>query len=221
MKRTLLLTLTCAGVALGAGVAFGAPATIIGTGANTFDAPTYTQDQGDLSVLQVTGSIHNATATQNGPDGKALFRSGTISSGSTPVNGTQYLATGSYSFICTIHPATMQATLNVSANGTPQPRPQLSLKLQSRKLDKVAKKGKLQIAVTLSASSGDASFKAKLGKRTLASASGVSVTAGRNTEVLKLGKRARAKLAKREKATISLSGTVPFGTPATAKGKLK
>jgi plastocyanin len=221
MKRALLITLTCAGVALGAGVAFGAPATIIGTGANTFDAPTYTQDQGDLSLLQVTGSIHNATATQNGPDGKALFRSATISGATTPVNGTQYLTTGSYAFICTIHPTTMQATLNVTTNGTPQPRPQITLKLQSRKLAKVTKKRRLLVAITSSARADDASVTAKLGKATIARASGLFLLAGRQFAVLRLGKKAKAKLAKREKATIVLNGTVAFGSPATAKGKLK
>jgi plastocyanin len=213
--------LVAAGVIGVVGVAVAAPATIVGTGDDEFTPTTYTQDQGDLSVLQVTGSNHNATATPNGPDGKALFRSATITGGTTPVNGTQYLTTGSYQFICTIHPSTMQATLNVTANGTPQPRPRISLKLQSRKLEKVAKKGKLLVAVTSNASVGDVSLEAKLGKSTLVSAPGLALVAGQQTEVLKLNRKARRKLAARKKATIVLNGTVAFGSPATAKGKLK
>jgi plastocyanin len=220
MKRALLIVMTCAGVALAAGMAFGAPATIVGTGSNTFAPPTYTQDQGDLSVLQSTGT-HNVTATQSGPDGGALFRSATISSGTTPVNGTQYLTTGSYSFLCTVHGPSMSGTLNVSGAGTPQPRPQISLKLQSRKLEKVAKKGKLQVAITSTASSGEASLTAKLGKLTIARAQDLSLSAGRQSRVLKLTKQGKAKLARKSKATIVLNGTIAFGSPATAKGKLK
>jgi plastocyanin len=220
MKRALFIILTCASVALGATTAFGAPATIVGTGANTFTPTTYSQDQGDLSVLQSTGT-HNVTATQGGPDGGALFRSATISSGTTPVNGTQYLTSGSYPFICTIHPTTMQGTLNVSANGTPQPRPQISLKLQTRGIEKAAKKGKLQVAITSSAKGDDGSITAKLGKATIARATELAFFPGRQFQVLKLSKQGRAKLAKKSKATIVLNGTVAFGAPASAKGKLK
>src|SRR5256885_6541708 len=101
-----------------AGLAFAA-APIIGQADNTFSAPTYTIDQGEVGQLQVTGSTHNATARQTGPDGQALFRSPTISSGNAGVQGTQYLSAGDYSFFCTIHPTTMQATLHVTGNGTP------------------------------------------------------------------------------------------------------
>jgi hypothetical protein len=38
---------------------------------------------------------------------------------------------------------------------------------------------------------------------------------------LKLNKAAKSKLAKKSKATISIEGTVPFGAPVSAKGKLK
>src|SRR3954451_18892852 len=97
--------MVCAGIAL-------ASAPIIGTGANQYTASDYTINQGEVAQLQVTGSTHNATAHQAGPDGMALFRSPTISTGqSAGVDGTQYLGAGDYTFFCTIHPSTMQATL--------------------------------------------------------------------------------------------------------------
>jgi plastocyanin len=204
-----------------AAVAYGAPATIIGTGANTFDAPTYTINQGDTSSLQIQGGTHNATANQTGPDGKALFRSSTISSGSTPVRGTEYLTTGSYPFICTVHPTTMQATLNVSTTGTPKPRPALLLKLVSRKIAKVVKKRTLVVQVTPNSAVSDATIEAKLGKTSLAKLTGLSLPAGAQNVKLKLSKKAKAKLARKKKATIALSGSVPFGAPTTATGKLK
>ena len=224
-RRFKLIAGLAATAALLAG-AFASPAgaaDLITASDNFFGPPTtFTMSQGENPTLQNNGSNpHNVTATSTGPDGGPLFRSATISGGSTPANGTQYLTAGSYPFICTIHPATMQGTLNVSASGTPQPRPRISLKLSSRKLAKVAKKGRLRVAITSSASADDASVTAKLGKATIARASGLSLFAGRQFAVLRLGKKAKAKLAKRTKATIVLKGTVAFGSPATAKGKLK
>jgi plastocyanin len=223
-KGSWLKLATCLGAAgalLAGGVAYGAAATIVGQGDNTFNATNYAIDQGDTSTLQIAGGTHNATASQSGPDGKALFRSSTISGGSTAVDGTEYLTTGNYPFICTIHPTTMQATLSVSSNGTPKPRPQISLKLNSRKLEKVVAKGKLQVEINSSAKADGASVTAKLGKTTIARAPDLSLTAGLQREILKVGKKGRKKLDGREKATIVLNGSVPFGFPATAKGKLK
>ena len=62
-----------------AGIALAAGSTIVGDGNNFYVDGPYTIDQGKVAQLQVTGSDHNATANQNGPDGKSLFRSPTIS----------------------------------------------------------------------------------------------------------------------------------------------
>src|SRR5689334_13849843 len=117
-KRWFIAGLTAAALLLVAGYAFGA-APIVAQPDNTYSAPSYTINQGEVATLQVTGSDHNATATQKGPDGMALFRSPTITGGQTQVNGTQYLTGGTYTFFCTVHPQTMQATLVVSGAGTP------------------------------------------------------------------------------------------------------
>ena len=224
--RFKLITGLAAAGALLAG-AFASPASAADTitaGDNFFGPPTtFTMSQGENPTLQNNGaSQHNVTATQAGPDGGALFRSATIGGGaSTAVNGTQYLTSGSYPFLCTIHGSSMSGTLNVSSAGAPQPRPQITLKLSSRKIEKVAKQGRLQVSITSSARSDDASVTAKLGKLTIARAPDLSLVAGQQTKVLKLTKQGKAKLAKKSKATIVLNGTVAFGSPATAKGKLK
>src|SRR4051812_15705721 len=88
-----------------------------------FDASTYQIDQGEKVVFKNSDAVspgkHNVTATASGPDGKPLFASATIGNGEqAPVVGADRLKTGEYDFICTIHPF-MQATLKVSANGTP------------------------------------------------------------------------------------------------------
>src|SRR3954465_3884334 len=88
-----------------------------------FDAMTYTIDQGESLVFHNRDASspgpHNVTASDAGPDGKPLFASKTIANGEdAPVTGATQLKTGSYAFMCTVHPF-MQATLNVSDQGTP------------------------------------------------------------------------------------------------------
>jgi plastocyanin len=215
----IVVGLAIVGALLAAGTAFAASQTIVGQADNTFSLPNYTSDQGAVATLQVTGSSHNVTASANGPDGKALFRSATISGGTTGVNGTQYLSAGSYPFVCTIHPG-MAATLVVSGNGTPVPRPQVSLKVTSRKLSKVAKGG-LQVQSTASAKVDDFSLEAKLGNTSIGKATGLAIAQGQAFETIKLTKAGKSKLKKLKKASITVTGNVPFSTPATTTAKLK
>jgi plastocyanin len=203
---------------LGAGLAFGA-APIIGQGDDTYSLPTYTIDQGEVGQLQVTGSTHNATARQTGPDGQALFRSPTISGGSTGVQGTQFLSAGDYTFFCTIHPATMQATLHVTSNGAPQARPSAQVSVRSKKLSKASKKGIL-VALTSSAKVDGASLVAKLGKATIGKLDGLSLAAGQQFATIKLTKSGKSKLKGKKKASVTVTATIPFGSPATGKSKL-
>jgi plastocyanin len=203
---------------LAAGLAFGA-APIIGQGDDTYSAPTYTIDQGEVGQLQVTGSTHNVTARQSGPDGQALFRTPTISGGSTGVQGTQFLSAGDYTFFCTVHPTTMQATLHVTSNGAPQARPSAQLSVRSKKLAKVAKKGIL-VALTTTAKVDGASLVAKLGKTTIGKADGLSLAAGQQFATVRLSKAGKNALKKKSKASVTVTATIPFGTPATGKSKL-
>ena len=95
-------------------------ADVIRNSGNNFDKPTYYSDQGDLVQYEHTGgSPHNVVSTQFS-GGERLFESATISSGTTPVNGTQLLAPGTYPFVCTIH-AGMDAELVVRDTGDPPP----------------------------------------------------------------------------------------------------
>jgi plastocyanin len=210
------------GLAIGAtlfvgGLAF-ASAPIIGQGDNTYSSSSYTIDQGEVAQLQVTGSSHNATASQTGPDRKALFRSPTISGGNTSVDGTQYLSSGDYAFFCTIHPDTMQATLHVSTNGTPLARPQATLSLKSKSLSKAIKKGIL-VSINTNSRIDGATLTAKLGKSTLGKAT-VSLAAGRQAELVKLSKAGKRKLRGRDTAKVTVTAEIPFGSPASAKAKL-
>lgn len=220
LKRLgLVAGLVIAGVLFAGGIAFAASQTIVGQIDDTYTAPTYHTDQGEIVPFQSTGNTHNATANQKGPDGKALFRSATIDSGITGVQGTQYLPAGTYSFFCTVHPTTMQATLIVDPNGTPQARPSASLKLKTKTISKAIKKG-LLVSVNASTSVSGATLTAKLGKATIGK-TGTSLAAGAQNKKLKLSKAGRSKLAMKSGAKVTVTADIPFGAPATAKTKLK
>jgi plastocyanin len=211
--------LVVAALMIATGIAFAASATVVGQADNTYSAGLYSTDQGELSSLQVTGSMHNVTANQTGPDGKPLFRSQTISGGSTAIQGTQYLAAGAYQFHCTIHPTTMNGVLNVTANGTPQARPSASLKLTTKKLSKAVGQG-ISVAVSSSAKVDGGELVAKLGKTTIGSATNLAWFAGQQFETIRLTKAGKSKLRGKSKAQVTVTATVPFGSPVTAKTKL-
>lgn len=126
MNRRLLVLGTIATATLGAGAAPPALADeqIQAAPANRYATPNPTMDRGErLTFMNADLSSHDVTATQNGPDGKALFASGLTETGQTSlVEGSQYLVTGSYAFFCSVHPF-MTGTLTVSGAGTPARRP--------------------------------------------------------------------------------------------------
>jgi plastocyanin len=219
----LLIALIACGAMVYAGIALAASDTIVAGPTEAYDhqpgnAP-YNADQGEVVPFQDSAGSHNVTARAPGPDGKALFRTPTISGGTAGVDGTQYLSPGDYPFFCTVHPTTMSGTLHVTGNGTPQARPSAQLSVRSKKLAKVSKKGIL-VAITASAKVDGASLVAKLGKTTIGKLSGLSLAAGQSSATVKLTKAGKSKLSKKTKASVSVTADIPFGSPATAKSKL-
>ena len=220
LKRLgLVAGLVTAGVLFAGGIAFAASQTIVGQIDDTFTATTYHTDQGEIVPFESTGNTHNATANQKGPDGKALFRSATIDSGVTGVQGTQYLSAGTYTFFCTVHPTTMQATLVVDPNGTPQARPSATAKVRTKTISKAVTKG-LQVSVTASTQVNGATVTAKLGKATIGKKT-ASLSAGAQTVKVKLSKSGKSKLTKKSSAKVSVTADIPFGAPAKANANLK
>ena len=112
----------------GLALVFAAPAqageiTTMPTG-DRFSASTFTIDQGESTVFNNTdlNVSHDVVANQL-EGGKPLFKSEIVPARSSgPVQGTEFLVTGSYPFRCTLHPG-MEATLEVTSAGTPKPRP--------------------------------------------------------------------------------------------------
>jgi plastocyanin len=127
MRSTLGVAACAAAVALVIPATSYADKTVTAETVWMFDSSEYTIDQGEKLTFSnmdaVSPGPHNVTANTSGSDGKPLFASKTIPNGqAAPVDGAQQLKTGSYDFICTVHPF-MQATLKVTDKGTPLPPP--------------------------------------------------------------------------------------------------
>jgi plastocyanin len=91
---------------------------------NRYATPSVTIDQGERLTFQNADVVsHDVTAEDVGPGNKPLFSSPLVAGGSEAfVEGSQYLTTGSYKFLCSVHPS-MRGTLTVTSAGTPVPRP--------------------------------------------------------------------------------------------------
>jgi plastocyanin len=185
-------------------------------------------DEGaDLTFDNNDDVTHNVTSTAEGPDGGPLFRSGNVSGGGQNqlVAGTRFLdAGGDYDFLCTIHPS-MTGTLTVVDHPSgPVPRPEISLKVKSKKLARVVKSGKLKVKVTARepTDADGVTLTAKQGAKGITKNAKLNVNAGDSkTAKLKLKKRVLEKLADLEKAKVKVTGDVDFGFGDKASKKLK
>jgi len=191
-------------------------------GSDTFTKQNFNIDQGTVATFSnPAGTDHNVNASGNGPDGKDLFRAKTIASGTTPVNGTQYLSQGKYHFVCTIHFG-MEADLTVSGNGTPVARPDIEVKLLSRKLGKVVASRRIKVEVSARTQSDDVDLLVRKGSRKLGSKQGIDLAAGaERTLKLHLTSAGRNAIDDLGKAKVKLTGSVPFGAPDSAKRTLR
>ena len=122
---------------------------------NTYITPDVSIDQGETATFVNADAVeHDVVARKKGPDAKPLFRSELIGfSESAPVEGTQYLVSGSYPFFCSLHPQ-MEGTLTVTEAGKPEPRPgakgSLKLRVLDSKVSTVRSRGSLRVRVTTS-----------------------------------------------------------------------
>lgn len=207
-----------------------AAGTITARPVNQFGAAVTTIDQGERVTLQnydLAG--HDVTSNQTGDSGAPLFRSGLVApGGSGPVEGTEYLTTGSYDFFCSVHPG-MEATLEVTSAGTPVPRPQpdgVAVKVVSRSLDRVVESGKLKLSVRSRKGSVVVGARAKTRKSSIALGSKKLRFEEQATRkvALKLSDAARKALRKRDSATLIATATANHAggrtERATARRKL-
>jgi plastocyanin len=224
--RRIVIGLAVIGAtALGAGYAFGASETITTSpSCCSYSKSTFTIDAGQVANFhnETNGVSHTMTASGKGPDHKALFNSGTTSSGKqAAVQGTQYLAPGTYHFFCLIHGLSMSANLVVSGNGAPVARPEIAVRVLSSKLDTVASSGKLKLKLSAVTESDNLTLTARKGAKKLGSKRNVDLRAGASRTIkLPLTAAGRNALAGLGSATVKVTGSVPFGSLASAHRKL-
>jgi plastocyanin len=222
-RKTLVGLVIVGALALGAGNAFAVTEAITTpTECCLYSKAAFTIDAGQVATFNnANSSSHDVTSNDKGPDGAELFASPTISGNSqTPVNGTQYLAPGSYAFFCTVHPD-MVATLQVGA-GTPVARPEVTIKVLSKKVDEVASSGKLKLKLTAVSQADDVALVVRKGAKKIASQQNLDLAAGTSrTLKLKLTNAAKNALDGVNSAKVKVTGTLPFGFPADASKKLK
>ena len=225
--RALTVAVLCA-AALGAGVtqALAADATVTGED-SSFGPPPFNQPsipQGGTLEFRNNDSIsHNVVARGRGPDGSSLFRSPTFAGPEARgVAGVQYLSAGSYPFLCTLHPTSMQGTLVVRSEGTPVARPKIQVAILSTRLNRVVTSRRLLVRVKAATTARDVSLRARRGTRTVTRGPELDLVAGATRKVkLPVTKAGRKLLDGLGSATLKLIGTVPFGPPDTARKSLR
>lgn len=224
-------------VALGASAAIalvpavaGADQRITATAPQRYSTPQVTMAQGErLTFANSDIASHDVTATQTGPDNAPLFSTPLIGQGQEAfVEGSQYLTTGSYGFMCSIH-SNMTGTLTVTAEGTPVPRPGLGgtppdttapvvkAALRTGTLRKARADRALTVVVTLD-EAAKLVAKATSGGRTLATARS-SVGPGQTKLRIRLGTRARGRLRSGRSVTVEVTATDPSGNRATTTAR--
>jgi plastocyanin len=208
---SILIVLGVAVAAHGAETITAAPAPL-----TQFSQDEFHSNEGERPVFTGNGEdFHNVTAKGRGPDGRELFRTRSIKSGSAPVEGAQYLITGSYPFECTLH-AGMEATLVVSSDGTPKARPRVIAAVLRQSLERVRKTGRLRVRLRTPTGARNVSVIARGAGAVLARADGLNLAKGSSRVVgLQLTRRGRAALANRRSARVSVAVKIPFGSPVS------
>lgn len=220
----LLAVLALAGVALSAGIALAADTITALPDKDDYAADEYRGDRGEVFRYSAAGAGtgHDVTAFEKGPDGRPLFRSRTIMSGTTPVEGTQYLEPGSYRFFCSVHGKTMQSALRIEAKGRIAARPNIEVAIPRQSLDAVREAGKLRIRLEAKTLSRGVTVVARKGSRRLGSVARLNLRGGAERVVaIPLSGAGRNALKNAQSAFVTVTGTVPFGAPDTARRNLK
>lgn len=185
----------------------------------TFIDGPFEQPRGEVAAfVNPAGAtaFHNVYATAAGPDGGELFRSATIEPGKeTPVAGTQYLDTGTYPFVCTVHPG-MEGSLSVDAGGAPQARPAVRVSIPRQGIRVVQRKGVLKVAVASRTGASGVSVTITVAGTKAGRAGSISIGSGRSATVaVRLSARGRQVLKGRKSVRVEATAKVSFGSPSS------
>jgi plastocyanin len=213
-----------------------ADASIVAGPSTQYLTTSVSMDQGErLTFYNFDAISHDVSATTNGPDGQPLFKTPLIDLGESAfVEGSEFLTTGSYDFLCTIH-SNMQGTLEVTSAGTPaqrptpgnprpadNTRPTVKVKLTSARAATVRRKRKLfvEVSVDEAAQVAIAATARVAGKRVTLTRGSIDFTGAgkrRNEFALLAAGRKAVKRSRRLKVTVSARAVDRAGNAATAK----
>lgn len=183
----------------------------------SFIGSPFSQGAGTGAELSNPGgtntSPHNVYSRGTGPDGGSLFYSKTIGPATTtPIDGTEYLAAGSYPFFCTLHSG-MNGVLQVTA-GKPAPRPQVVPKIVSRSVPAVVGKGAVDLTLRPSASTGPVRVTVAVGSKTIATARLGRLAAGGSKKVsARLTAKGRKAIEQGRSVKVKATAVAEFGSP--------
>jgi plastocyanin len=183
---------------------------------NNYDNPNPTIDQGERLTLRNNDfNSHDITSDAAGDVNGFLFQSDLAGNGDTVfVEGSQYLTTGSYSFVCSIHNE-MTGTLTVTSAGTPVPRggggadtaapvivitPPATAKARS-----LRKKRKLSVSIS-STEGATLALVARIGTKKVGKA-GTELATGDNKVTVRFSKKGARRLKKGRTITLSATAT--------------
>jgi plastocyanin len=219
----------CAAIALLIAPAAQADKQIIAGPPSRYLTTEVAMDQGERVTFVNNDAIaHDVTALDREADGKPLFRSPLVGAGgSAPVEGAEYLTTGRYRFLCSIHPQ-MEGALNVSSAGAPVPRPgggggagapSLELRVLDSRLSRVRRRGRLRVRVRTD-EAATVRVTAR-GSRTLAKGAARLSGPGSKTLGLRLTRAGRRVVgrARRVRVTVSARATDNSGNTTTKRVK--
>lgn len=164
---------------------------------------------------------HNVYSKGTGPDGGSLFYSKTIGPGmTTPVDGTEYLPTGRYPFVCTLHSG-MNGVLDVTS-GTPVPRPKVAPTIRSRSLPVVRSKGAVELLLKASASTGPVTVTVSANGKQVATKRIGSLRSGEVRKIsAKLTLKGRKAIAKGSMVRLKVRSWAEFGLVLTVSKALR
>jgi len=192
---------------------------------NTYLTPDVTIDQGESVTFTNADAVeHDVLARDKGPDGKPLFRSELVGfAQSAPVEGTEYLVTGAYPFVCSLHPQ-MEGTLTVTSAGKPVPRPgaktSVKLRVLDSKVSKVKSRGSLRVRVTTNRAA-TVRMTARADGTAFAKGTTKLGGAGAKTAQLKLTRAGRKLVKSRDRIPLTVSASAKEGEGKAAQAKAK
>ena len=194
-----------------------------------FTTPSVTMDQGERLTFENQDNTvpHNVTHRPERQGDPPLFKTDSISGGQEVfVEGSQYLTSGGYDFICTLHSG-MEGRLTVTTAGTPVPRPapdqtapRVGVQVLDRRKRPVRRAGALRVRVStdeaaqiaLTARAGSARQPVVIGR-----ASATFAAASRRTLLVELNRAGRQAVARKGRPRIAV--TAVARDPAGNRGE--